>query len=102
MSLPVRNRKYVDGKLVSGTVGAYEYVYDITEFMKRKRTLQCVILAKKALPLTCSVCHKPVKGDNRTDIKKVDGKIYIACMHYVCAWSSLFHKIFIELPRRTQ
>ena len=100
MANHVYDRKYVNGKPVSGMTGAYEYVYDIVEFMKRKRPTQCVILAPKALPLKCLVCHKPVTtAANRTDIKKVNGKIYVACMHYVCSWSSLLNKIFKELPR---
>ena len=65
----ITEKKFKNRRLISAKMGAYDFVYNIPEFMKRKRKLQCVILADKALKgLKCSVCKKTFDLTNKDEV----------------------------------
>ena len=72
---------------------AYTLVFDIGQFVKRKRTVQSCILAENYFPRRCSACNKEIsKTDpNRAEITP-KGRLWVA--HYDCAWSALLYHIY--------
>lgn len=101
--------KQEDGTIDQGW--AYDYVWDVERYMKRKRTRKCVILHDALLPQPCAnpkcrqggVVLPTSQGgkadDNRTDLYpanyKGSGKpIVMVCQHYVCSWENLLDYVY--------
>ena len=82
-----------------GAYDGFDGLQEVKSHYKRCRKLQCFILSKSCInkeSITCTICNKPIteKCGNRCEYHPKSKKI--ACMHYECAWQSIFLNIFLK------
>jgi len=74
--------------------GAYDLVYDLGAYCRRKHKRRIVILDDSLLPTRCAYCGETIKkGDaNRADLWPSEHRL--APMHYLCSWEALLADVF--------
>lgn len=82
-----------------GAYDGFDGLQEVRPYYKRCRKLKCFILSKTCIEknkIQCPICNKLIttKCGNRCEYHPSSNKI--ACLHYECAWQSIFLSIFTK------